>query len=75
MFLCHKYQISNPVSSVPALQESPDYVGVWTFLFNFLWLLSFIGFLFNQASNDLLTPYAFIGFLFTNTLHSIFGIF
>ena len=54
MFLCHKYQISNPVSSVPALQESPDYVGVWTFLFNFLWLLSFIGFLFNQASNDLL---------------------
>lgn len=53
-----KLQISNPVPSVPALQESPDYVGDWTFLFNnFLWLLSFIG------------------FLFTNTLHSIFGIF
>jgi hypothetical protein len=41
--------------------------GMAFFFFNFLWLLSFIGFLFtNKASNDLLTPYAFIGFLFTN---------
>ena len=36
-------------------------------LCNFLCLLSFIGFLFfKQASNDLLTPYAFISFLFVN---------
>ena len=39
--------------------------GMAFFFFNFLWLLSFIGFLFtHKASNDLLTPYAFIGFLF-----------